>query len=166
MAPSKRGKFPETNFSMSEPNGRITIDEVQILRFRWLLGWGIFPSEEPTRDRQLPVAGSNVVVGSDEAGGTPSIVDPPSSMVADGSMGESEDSDDIVAAGGSIMCSWPIFRTSTCTRRFILRQVSLVSMHSTPSSPKLTVWILCSAIPAWISSALTVSARFNPNCLL
>ena len=59
---------------------------------------GIVPIRGSERESQLPPAGSNVDVETDEEGGTPSIIGPPSPMVDRESMDESEVSE--------VVCDW------------------------------------------------------------
>ena len=68
---------------------------------------GIFPSEAFRWEPQLPLAGSNVGAGTDgeEGGILPVVESSPMPTVAEGSSGESENSELVLGAGGSVICS-------------------------------------------------------------
>src|SRR6185503_1062847 len=99
---------------------------------------------------QLPEAGSAgaVPLSASEAlaeGTRLSISEPSASLPgpasADACVASGESGTEVVVTSGARMCSSPIGRISRCTRRFIWRQTSLISMQSTPSFPRLTTLI-------------------------
>src|SRR6185503_7619951 len=96
---------------------------------------------------QLPEAGpaGAVPLSASEALARLSISEPSASLPgpasADACVASGESGTEVVVTSGARMCSSPIGRISRCTRRFIWRQTSLISMQSTPSFPRLTTLI-------------------------